>query len=714
MFVNDQIDRCAQWWRLQVARRCNLFGEALSAGLLIGALLFAYLVAGSDQVHEIFRVILEPAEPDWAAIAWPFLAAMLLSALLFFSYRWMVHDHEQDELTPRWARVVAVVAPYLVSLAPWSGGIFAILAMASDATAARETLGGLLSEVGPTGRGHVALTLLERLESHALAGVSVVGAGAVLTGLLLGLATRDRRSAPGLVEFLVFAAAGLVLLTQGALMAALDWQFIPFFKQIGPLATGLLTAISLFTFAMLISWIARSSGLPAYMGFVLLLLAYWGGATILEWASTQTTDGASHSVIESQPYDVRRAAQTWLGTSGGRSGARTPFLVGSAQGGGMYAATVSSLILSRVNEATNGEVDRKVFAISGVSGGSVGATLYHALALGGCDVADREDVLRSALLDAHLAPIIGNLPSDILRKFGFGGFEGNDRSDALSSSLAEECATLETAFTEHWDPGGAWSPALVLNTTWTATGHRVAFSPMSLREAGDGTLWSFEDLFAGDQTPRDASDFKPRMIDAAVASARFPGALPPLSLSVGGRWFNFGDGGYADASAVSTALSIYQHALGDPAFRRAIDPRLVMITFDYEPVRVDDPDCAAPGAAASAYCTGGTAFKDTWAPGSASLGVRQILSGQSITRARAALKDGEVAQISIDPASFGIALGWRLSQTSYETLSLLVGRPDWCTDAVRARLTAAGANPIMQNSCVAADLVDLVAGRPPS
>lgn len=264
-----------------------------------------------------------------------------------------------------------------------------------------------------------------------------------------------------------------------------------------------------------------------------------------------------------------------------------------------------------------------------------------------------------------------------------------DRSEAFKQSLLEDCPALDTPYDKYWDPAGA-RPALILNTTWMSNGHRVAFAPFPLKAIGDGTLWSFDDLYQGLHPLYRNKPFSPSVADAVIASARFPAVLPPLGLTVGAHRHNFGDGGYADASGVTTALEIFQAAKRLAVKDPKIVPRLVMLTFDYEKVEAEKED--------------GTTFGETVAPISAILGVRENLAGQAITRAQALLgAEGEIWRVSLNPDDFGIALGLQLSRTSYETLSLLLGRPEWCKESPYD-----AGNPILKNSCVAQKVLDFV------
>jgi hypothetical protein len=390
----------------------------------------------------------------------------------------------------------------------------------------------------------------------------------------------------------------------------------------------------------------------------------------------------------------------------GPSPKRVPMIVVSAQGGGMYAAIASSLFMARLEESEPG-FHASVLGVSAVSGGAIGSVLYEALASpGGCrhatDAIDApapapiEDEIARFLLRPHFAPVVGNITADVIRKLPpFVFFTLADRADAFTQSLIDSCPALAQASVADWTIASK-RPALVLNTTWMQNGHRVAIAPFKLFAIGDGTLWSFDDIYEslGFLPYRRGVTFKPTLADAAVASARFPGVLPPLSLTVGQTHHNYGDGAYADGSGVSTALEMYRAAVGIAAASPDVTPLLVMITFNYSPVSPSDPD---------------TAFVETGAPLAAILGVRNNLSDQAITRAaNFGNEDREasykVLRVSINPDDLGLALGLQLSRTSYNVVSLLLGRPQWCDE----RNSNNRKNAILHNSCVAAKIVRLI------
>lgn len=357
-----------------------------------------------------------------------------------------------------------------------------------------------------------------------------------------------------------------------------------------------------------------------------------------------------------------------------------PAFIIAVEGGGIYAATAASVFLATLqHEAPN--FSDHVFAISGVSGGAIGGTVFAALArqsadedaaqqsanaVGGAPAADRtsgclsqspavsqrrdvRDEVRAIMEDDHFSPVVGSIFPELL-----GSPLG--RAEALAASFVDSVgaedavagATICAPFADYWSPS-EHVPALIMNATWAETGSRAAFAPFPLNTI-DQSAYSFADkdmppLKGALHLPASAAGavapqtFDVSLINAAVVSARFPGILPPFSLLVDPtpepypdlrisnvaaakpadklRW-NFVDGGYADSSGTATALSLYR-VLQTIAANYNVDLQIIVITT-MEPQPVPDQ-------------IDGTAFRDTLAPIDAVLKVRENEGSASLARA---------------------------------------------------------------------------------
>ncbi len=253
------------------------------------------------------------------------------------------------------------------------------------------------------------------------------------------------------------------------------------------------------------------------------------------------------------------AALQWLrarqaGTCAGTPDQPIPVIIVAAEGGGIRAAYFTSQILARMQDA-DPCFARQVFAISGVSGGSLGGADFVAE----LSVAPTEASLSRRVSDTFandlLAPVVATaLFADLWQKWLPASIVNLPNSD--------RAASLEAAFEHHGAPGLAASlhqplvdrPWLLMNTTSVETGTRVVAAPVRLDAPQFSKVRSFAQI---------APDLDMRLSTAAVLSARFTYVTPagsaitqtidikqqPASIKA-----RFVDGGYYDNSGILTAV----------------------------------------------------------------------------------------------------------------------------------------------------------------
>lgn len=271
-----------------------------------------------------------------------------------------------------------------------------------------------------------------------------------------------------------------------------------------------------------------------------------------------------------------------------------PIYVVSAQGGGIFAAYHAAATLSRMQDLCPAFAHH-VFAISGVSGGSLGAAAFSSLVkidnkfTPDCPGKAEQLVEKRGPLEnkAHqlldqdlLSPVLATgLFPDFLQRFlpaWFGPLSDSvDRARALEYAFEQgwksewsQSNPLSSSFYDHWNPKDA-APALVLNATVVETGERLLFSPFTFPNPTSSDL-KVPILQEISSVACSESGFHISfpLSTAAVLSARFPLVTP-----VG--WFDrcfdkygnllkekaksrLADGGYFENSGVSTALEIGQ------------------------------------------------------------------------------------------------------------------------------------------------------------
>lgn len=426
-------------------------------------------------------------------------------------------------------------------------------------------------------------------------------------------------------------AAAMIVGPPVMLWLAPEW-FNDVFRWLGPLATVAAMLVALATILFLLGNASHRTGIP-WIGLILGAILFigilnWLGSSDIEQIQAQPVRSDRQPVAEQRARNVQSAGAqasydvvqpdlatapakllaTWLRNRkdiARFNGKRYPVFIIAAQGGGIYAASAAAHFLAKMQDACE-NFSQHVFAISAVSGGAIGSTLFGG-ATAGLPQTDSVDcgeppapnrrftrLLGSVVRDDHLSASVAATLPDLLVKLGLLStyhitkLVNATLADAVPSDVAGRAEALEcsflVSFTRWMFPGAAgpegcrtsvgrtalnkafsdsWrsasnlaAPALVLNTTRAETGDRVAFAPFSLQPVGDQTLYSFSEL-------KDAKAGV-TLLEAAVTSARFPGMLPakilPYSQPSDGRthWRNFVDGGYADASGATTALEIYK------------------------------------------------------------------------------------------------------------------------------------------------------------
>jgi hypothetical protein len=208
-------------------------------------------------------------------------------------------------------------------------------------------------------------------------------------------------------------------------------------------------------------------------------------------------------------------------------------------------------------EQKNPAFHKSIFAISGVSGGSVGAVFWTAAlnnVTSGCAVTQNDPKqLTRALRDDHLAAALGALlyndlfhavlPIDDVWRVPL-GMPRTDRAFALESSWADsfkrntgsDC--LEAGFNTLWDniDGSEWRPLLLINGTHQETGRRVITAPLPITEQDFPDSLDFFHLFGRDI----------RASTAALNSARFTyvSAAGRIDDAAGEQKGHLLDGGY--------------------------------------------------------------------------------------------------------------------------------------------------------------------------
>ncbi len=291
--------------------------------------------------------------------------------------------------------------------------------------------------------------------------------------------------------------------------------------------------------------------------------------------------------IESRHESIRRWQQNpanhW-DTINHRSELYPVYIVAS-EGGGLRAAYWTASVLGQLSQQIPHFYER-VYALSTVSGGSVGAAVYtklyrDSLALGRLPAWQGQTVYTKAkaiLKQDYLSPLVGAfLIPDMAQKLLPIGINSFDRARYLENSLSDEYAriiggnsSMNTPFLHLWSgtgrKGSYWYqvPALFMNCTRVEDGQKAILSNLEI------TGPAFQGI--NNQNVIDLQDRIHKHIPlktAAFMSARFPIVTPPATIQANTTkrqdMMTIVDGGYIDNSGLETALAVITSIRQDAA-----------------------------------------------------------------------------------------------------------------------------------------------------
>ena len=285
-----------------------------------------------------------------------------------------------------------------------------------------------------------------------------------------------------------------------------------------------------------------------------------------------------------------------------------PVYIVAAQGGGIYAAYHAAVLLARLQDLCP-EFRNHLFAISSVSGGSLGAAVFastvKALAakpnapaspdpfhedlpcpsMEPSEVGPTPDVQGGPHEEAvnkifafdFLSPLVaGTLFPDFTQRFLWFPIPMFDRARWLERAFEASWTAaglagpnpFEESVLKAWSPTGP-APALLINMTEFDSGRRVVVAPFSTGDPRQVLSFPLRDTWM--DKPRRRCHGREISLSTAVGlSARFPWLTPAGSLTTDCSAASFGeqiktrlvDGGYFDNSGIETALDVIDHIEG--------------------------------------------------------------------------------------------------------------------------------------------------------
>ena len=301
-------------------------------------------------------------------------------------------------------------------------------------------------------------------------------------------------------------------------------------------------------------------------------LVYWGARTripaltlvlLLAVVSSISNDNHNIRVLNAGGGSDRDSLETalskWHDQISKKYGDRPqhPLFVVTAEGGGIRAAYWTSIVLGSLQDKDPSFADH-VFAISGVSGGSVGAAVFSALLTDenahGQIVQRSEEMLGQDFLSPAVAAM---LYPDFAQRFCPVPIQLLDRGQWMEKSW--EQAWRETArkhghddnrfaegFRSLWKQGNPYVPVLFLNATSVEKGNRIIGSNVQINPD--------EFLATDDLMKKIAPATDVPLSTAAHLSARFTYVSPAARFVSDNS--HAVDGGYFENSGATTGVDI--------------------------------------------------------------------------------------------------------------------------------------------------------------
>ncbi|MGH8692164.1 MAG: hypothetical protein ACREUS_14155 [Burkholderiales bacterium] len=341
-------------------------------------------------------------------------------------------------------------------------------------------------------------------------------------------------------------------------------------------------------------WIAAGSTLD-FVGMRLRFPVFSALLLVAVAFSFWNDNHAVRTLAEAQPAqrpDVKASLNAWLARHDAtlkRTKERIPLYLVNAEGGGIRAAYWTVTVLGEIHKRRPGFAEH-LFSLSGVSGGSLGASVFVALlaqARDGGAPFELKEKAQDILSEDFLSPVVAAmLYPELVQRFLFFPVAGFDRAATLERAWEGAWAQhapgrnrMQEPLDRLYDDPKEWTPALFLNATWVETGKRIIAANLRVGAAkGAEDFVDIEDAQAF---------FAPRSVPLSTAahmSARFTYVSPAGTLVKDGRPHGrVVDGGYFENSGATTTLEILkligQLADEDPRWQR-VEPYVIHISND--------------------------------------------------------------------------------------------------------------------------------------
>ena len=710
----------------------------LRAPILVSV--FAFLVLSVlPQTREVYRVLADDYTKQIWQIVLGFLVLLLASGFVWHCARQVTLLQRQHALGQSSVEgaLLRWLPRLLAALIPLGAALGLYMAMGEARTTAQ--LVNSLAETKGWKEVKEAYTLIEGSPARlGLAAAISLGLVAVVLAATVARTWHKRwkyerpgkwlmGAGPSIASFAIVAAC----------VAAFSFAPPSLAQSLGVVTIFGLFIVSLVVILSSLSVLGDRIGVP-----LIACLVAW--AVLLAWADRN--DNHKIELVQHDPKNreqgsykrtafLKDAFNNWYASRKDRehykaNGDPYPVFIVAAAGGGAYAAHYTATFLARLQDRCP-SFAQHTFAISGVSGGSLGATVFASLAKQMAKNADYvecdfsptsvsglfETKVQAIFSADFLSPVLAvALFPDLLQRVLPWPIPQFDRAKAID-------ATLEAAWRRAMEPSGAgeessrahpleepfldlWAPqrddeavpALLLNSTEVANGYRTIISPLPLGGLPNVSWGKLQSIY--ERLPKLDTTKQPdiRLSTAAAISARFPLILPAASIDLKNESsknalatrIRLVDGGYVESSAVETANEVLQLLKGGYPVkgyvpRQTKDPEATTFKFylivlmGYEGVEAKDES-----------------YGETSVPLRTLISTWQSRSDQAFMRAYAqnctyldichaflpnsdrGEFETDVAAVFLNLRDFSLPLTWQLTEASRRIIGLHAGVPPRC------------------------------------
>lgn len=459
----------------------------------------------------------------------------------------------------------------------------------------------------------------------------------------------------------------------------------------GPVAIVFLCVGTWVAFGSILAYLGKRGRLPIFTLLIILAIVF---------SALDINDNHmirhQEAVQKGLPPEFSQTFPTWLKQRQDLTEYSTyPVFLVSAEGGGLRAASFTALVLSAIQDRCPAFAQH-VYAISGVSGGSIGAAVFAGLAARytknqaglPCNLnlngpGDFQQRANAVLKSDYLSPLLAaGLYPDLVQRFLPFPVQRFDRALALEQSFEQSWTSstggdeMSRPFFDLWpDFVNQSVPALFLNTTRVETGDRMVISNLYPLDERFDRLESLADVNWSLTLP---------LSTAACLSGRFPLVTPAGYIPVGkdakGRTLEkkrYVDGGYFENSGTATVYEMLAslrigETEGAPPFQ------IIVIRIGNSVV----PDKSAPPEATKYKRQG---LGEVLSPIRTLLNTREARGNTAVTQMETAvtsLQDRhqltDLFQFEIKESLVELPLGWLLSDEARAELVRQLGRPRDC------------------------------------